>query len=368
MHIGSQPRSLAARRTGRHLEPPRRRVALAAMTLVALAGACGGSTPAPPASDVAASGTLAPATTSPAPRATPLAPTTPVLPPGVTLVTTLHFRPSGIIAVGDEIWAEDHAQTGSFYAFEPETGDVLATIPAGRPCDLAYGYDRLWLIDLDAGSVLVVDPTTRQVVDTIDGDFEFACGPQVGGGAVWFAANPGFARLDAKSGTFAITETGDGTFPAAGVTPSGKSIWGVVYGTAELVKIALRTGKVQLRIAPPGGETEEEPAIVAFDSLWIGNAAAHRVHRADAETGKVSAEIETLPPSRFVATDDGLWYSSYQWGAIGRIDPATNKVVFSATLGGNINGITAGKDAIWAVDTASGKLYRIDPAATGIYE
>jgi streptogramin lyase len=283
-------------------------------------------------------------------------------------VTTLDFRPSGILFVGDEIWAEDHAQTGKFYAIEPDTGEVLAAIPARRPCDLAFGDDRLWLVDLGAGSVIVVDPATRQVVDTIGGDFEDACGPQVAGGAVWFAANPGFARLDPKSGTFAITETGDGTFPAAGVTPTGKSIWGVVYSTAELVKIAIRTGKVQLRISPPGGVTEEEPAIVAFESLWIGNAAAHRVHRADAETGKVTAEIETLPPSRFVATDDGLWYSSYLWGAVGRIDPATNKVVFSATLGGNINGLTAGRDAIWAVDTKSGKLYRIDQDASGIYD
>ena len=51
-----------------------------------------------------------------------------------------------------------------------------------------------------------------------------------------------------------------------------------------------------------------------------------------------------------------------------RIDPATNEVVFHVRLGGNLNGITEGFGGIWVADTASGILYRIDAAASGVYD
>jgi streptogramin lyase len=49
-----------------------------------------------------------------------------------------------------------------------------------------------------------------------------------------------------------------------------------------------------------------------------------------------------------------------------RIDPETNEVEFRAELGGNINGITEGLGGIWVTDTGQGRIYKIDPEATGV--
>lgn len=89
-------------------------------------------------------------------------------------MTTLGFRPSGIVAVGDEIWAEDHAATNQFYVCDPKAYEVVATFPASRPCDLVAGYDRVWTVDLDAGTHGLDlgrrHPFRQAVSDRSDGD------------------------------------------------------------------------------------------------------------------------------------------------------------------------------------------------------
>jgi streptogramin lyase len=86
------------------------------------------------------------------------------------------------------------------------------------------------------------------------------------------------------------------------------------------------------------------------------------------QPGRLEAEIEASRPTRFLATADSLWLTSYPEGVVERIDPGTNEVVFHARLGGNLNGITEGDGAIWVGDTALGKLFRVDPAATGTFD
>jgi streptogramin lyase len=53
---------------------------------------------------------------------------------------------------------------------------------------------------------------------------------------------------------------------------------------------------------------------------------------------------------------------------VARIDVATNEVAYQARLGGSPNGLTEGFGSIWVSDTANGRLYRIDPEATGVSE
>jgi hypothetical protein len=58
--------------------------------------------------------------------------------------------------------------------------------------------------------------------------------------------------------------------------------------------------------------------------------------------------------------------TSFDEGVVERIDPKTNEVAFRAQLGGNLNGITEGFGGIWVTDTGQGRIYQIDPAATGV--
>ena len=61
-----------------------------------------------------------------------------------------------------------------------------------------------------------------------------------------------------------------------------------------------------------------------------------------------------------------MWLTSYPNGVIERIDPTSNQVVFRTKPGGTLNGITEGYGSIWVAETGTGRLYRVDPAATGL--
>ena len=328
--------------------------ALLAFTLAGCGAASGTGGP-------ATSGTTSPAVATTAPRASATPAPAPTLPPGATEMVDTDFRASGILAAGDYIWAEDHASTQKVYAFDPETGKVAGTVDLGRPCDLVAVGDEVWAVDLDAGKIVAIDPATFEIVGEVGGMVN-PCGPQLVDGAIWLAADPGIGRIDPEARTLTVTDLGGGTFPGAG-TP----LWAAMFGTGTLHRIDTKSGKSVLEIEPPGGPSELLWLTVAFDSLWASNETGG-IFRMDPKTGAIENEIDMANPSRLLATTDAIWFTSYPTGVVGRIDPATNEVVYKVQLGGNPNGITEGFGSIWVSDTANGRLFRIDPGAAGINE
>jgi streptogramin lyase len=302
-------------------------------------------------------GTATPPAATPTTQATSAAP--PTRPPGVTAIIDTDFQASGILAAGDLLWAEDHASTQKVYALDPETGEVAGTVDLGRPCDLVAVGDEVWAVDLGAGKIVAIDPATFEIVGEVGGMVN-PCGPQFVDGSIWLAADPGIGRIDPEAKTLAVTDLGGGTFPGAG-TP----LWAAEFGLGTLHRIDTRSGKSILEIEPPGGPAELIWLTVAFDSLWASNERGG-IFRLDPVTGAIETEIDMANPSRVLATTAGIWFTSYLSGLVGRIDPATNEVVYQAHLGGNVNGITEGFGSIWVSDTASGRLLRIDPVASGI--
>jgi streptogramin lyase len=272
----------------------------------------------------------------------------------------LASRPSGILAAGDVIWAEDHAQTNRVYAIDPETGKTLAAINVTRPCDLAATPGSVWVADLDGDRLIRIDVTTRKADGEVPG-LRGPCGPQVSAGVIWLAVDDGLARVDPKTGKVATTKLGGGAFPGA-----GEPLWAAKYESGELLRVDPKTGEVKRTIPPPGGAVEGPPVAVGFQALWFGNGSNRRVYRLDPVSGAVKAEIATSMPARLMVTAESVWLTSYNEGVVERIDPATDTVVYRARLGGNINGITEGFGSVWVSDTGRGRLYRLDPAATGV--
>lgn len=293
----------------------------------------------------------------------------PSLPGGVTDVFELDFRPSGIVATADAIWAEDHAQTNRVYSLDPMTGKTTAEVTVRRPCDVVAAFDRVWIADLDAGQLLGVDPSTSHIENRVRG-LKWPCGVQAVDGAIWLAVDDGLARVDPQSGQKTIVKLADGAFPG-----SGTPLWAVLYHSGKLVRVDTESNTVRLTVPPPPNRpTEAAVPANGFGSLWVAGATS--VYRLDPQTGKVQAEIPTAlesssapgtpaPPSRFLVTPSGVWLTSYEAGAVERIDPSKNEVVYGAKLGLNPNGITQGFGAIWVADTGEGRLYRLDPTATG---
>jgi DNA-binding beta-propeller fold protein YncE len=269
-------------------------------------------------------------------------------------------RPSGIAIADGLIWAEDHAATNRVYAIDPETGALVATIAVGRPCDIAWLDRRIWVADLDAGNLLWIDPKTRSVAGKVAG-LHHPCGVQAISGAIWLAVDDGIARVDPVTGAARITSLTDGAaFPG-----SGQPLWAASFGSGDLVRIDPSSGKATLAVAHPGGGAEGPALAVGFDAVWVG-AAQDRVFRLDPESGAVEAEISASQPARFLATGSGLWLTSYERGVVERIDPTSNAVVFRSRFNGSINGIADGLGGIWVSDTTNGRLYLLDPNATGV--
>jgi streptogramin lyase len=283
----------------------------------------------------------------------------------------LDFKPSGIVATADAIWAEDHAQTNRVYSIDPMTGKTTAEVTVRRPCDVIAAFDRVWIADLDAGQLLAVDPSTNHIEERVRG-LNRPCGVQAVDGAIWLAVDDGLARVDPQSGHKTIVKLAGAAFPGPG-TP----LWAVLYKSGKLVRVDTESNTVRLTVPPPPKRPTEAPApvpVIGFGSLWVGGATS--VYRLDPQTGKVQAEIPTAlessiapgtpaAPSRFLVTQSGVWLTSYESGAVERIDPSTNTVVYRAELGLNPNGIAQGFGAIWVADTGEGRLYRLDPTATG---
>jgi virginiamycin B lyase len=220
--------------------------------------------------------------------------------------------------------------------------------------------DRIWVADLEAGQMVWIDRKTRTIGGAI-GDLRGPCGVQAIDGALWVAVDDGIARIDPATGKATVTTLdGGAAFPGAGLP-----LWAATYRSGDLLRIDPHSGDVTLTVPHPGGGAEGPALALGFDSLWVGGA-LDSVYRLDPTTGKVWAKIQTSPPARLLATADGLWVTSYNGGTIERIDPATNMVVYRAQLHGSINGITEGPGGIWVSDTSNGRLFLIDPSATGV--
>jgi streptogramin lyase len=319
-------------------------------------GACAGV--ASSASPLTGSPTAPPASPSASIQATREPSAKPTLPPGVSGVFELAIRPSGIVATDEVIWAEDHAQSQAIYAIDPKTGATLTTIEVRRPCDVIAAFDRIWVADLEGGSLLSIDPTTK-AVETVASGLHGPCGVQAVDGAIWLAVDEGLARVDPKTAKVSIENLGGATFPGTGMP-----LWAAYYDSGDLVRVDTASGTISQTVKHPAGSTEGPPVAAGHGILWVGG--SDRLYRLDPSTGKVEGDIPTALPTRLLVTADAVWLTSYPQGVVERIDPRTNEVVFRAKLGGNMNGITQGFGAIWVTDTSVGLLYRLDPGATGI--
>jgi YVTN family beta-propeller protein len=104
-------------------------------------------------------------------------------------------------------------------------------------------------------------------------------------------------------------------------------------------------------------------------SVWVANAKAHTVSRVDPATNKVVATIQLDGQVNAVTVSPGaVWATNFADSGVVRIDPQTNKVV--ATIPNQLgpSDVSFGSGAMWVAnraDTAHG-LTRIDPATNQV--
>lgn len=119
-----------------------------------------------------------------------------------------------------------------------------------------------------------------------------------------------------------------------------------------------------------GAQGDERPSVlgaVGFGSLWVSDFDLDEVRRYDAETGELTATIETTKPSGLVATDDAIWVADHRTGSVSRIDPEADQVVSRIEVGpegtSGPDRLFWSHDLVWAGIPNSGSVVAVDPSA-----
>jgi hypothetical protein len=137
-----------------------------------------------------------------------------------------------------------------------------------------------------------------------------------------------------------------------------------------------------LSVSVPGAPVG---AGLGFGSFWVRTGSGYDLYRIEAATGQITADIPGLPQAPFGFSQDveagerALWASNINAGSVSRIDPATNRVVATipvwptnicgpepSTSCSSPMGIAFTPGAVWVVLHHEWKVVRIDPATNTV--
>src|SRR6202035_3221743 len=110
--------------------------------------------------------------------------------------------------------------------------------------------------------------------------------------------------------------------------------------------------------------------IAAGESVWVSNKPKNSVAHIDPKTNKVadSITVGSKPCSGLAIGFDSLWVPNCGDQTLSRVDLKTGGVAATipCTIGNTEGSIAAGAGSIWIVTDSKGTLARIDPATNGI--
>ena len=240
------------------------------------------------------------------------------LTPDATIATA--FQP-GAVASDDAVWVPGR-ETGTVTRIETKGNTVGTPIAVGlEPCaSLVLAFDSLWVP---------------------------LCGEK------------GIARVDLKEPKVTATVALQVASGAGRIASSVGSIWAVTDRKGVLSRIDPDTNAPVAEVYVPGGAA----AVAAgTDALWITSEGGGRLTRVSPHNHEVIEEIAVGPkPVRLAVGEGGIWILNGD-GTVTRVDPDTNKVVATISLGGAMRDgdIAAGAGSVWVSATGS-PIVRIDP-------
>ena len=159
---------------------------------------------------------------------------------------------------------------------------------------------------------------------------------------------------------------------------SGKdALYGLDLEGGLLATIDPRTGAILGRAAIAGLKPSQVAPAVGYGSIWASDSDGTSVLRIDPRAPGAQARIalpnptaeENQPQSAagVAVTKNGIWAAYGTPQRIARIDPTTNRVVFSRKLEGATRFaaslLTSDGEKLWAVQRDAQRLWRIDPAS-----
>lgn len=276
---------------------------------------------------------------------------------------------------------------------DPQSKATLAKITlVGRPKELAVGLGAVWVIesvDDTHSNILRIDQTINRVITSIPITYGAATSITTGNDNIWVGvAEPVEKKKDAKD-----SETSQQTGGVARIDPASNQV--IQYVKTEAVASGLAVfqdtlwvlerastysyfdridlNSMEITSIPQAAPTEDYVhnfghLAVNGTGIWATSAEsnARYLFHVNPEDGKVDTNIEISTEegdyaTGVVATDDGIWASTYN-GKIVKIDPTTRAVVLTMTAGAQLSDIFLSGNDVWAVSRYNALLYAVNTA------
>lgn len=178
---------------------------------------------------------------------------------------------------------------------------------------------------------------------------------------VWISNYPknSVTRIDPIANKIVETIT-VGKNPCSGLAAGLGALWVPNCGDKTVTRLNLKNGTVEATL-PYGVPASEGGLATGAGSLWMMIDKNGTLGRIDPATNKVVAEIHVAPGSYAVAFGEGaVWVTSTEKNLVTRVNPRTNVIEATIPVGPGPRFLNTGEGAVWTINQGDGSVTRID--------
>jgi DNA-binding SARP family transcriptional activator/ABC-type transport system substrate-binding protein/streptogramin lyase len=262
--------------------------------------------------------------------------------------------------------AEALAEPDSDVFLDASSGELVRATPVRDTVRVAYGEGALWSVS-STGELTRIDPATGKEVSRVGLGIRPA-GLAVGEGSVWVTdrGSPTLLRIDPTvndvDGTFALPTEGVVTDQTGEVAVGAGSVWvghGAFNPGAWVERLDPERARVQKRFPVLAGDVDH----LAFGegALWVASTPSGELRKIDPHTERPVFTRQLQAQLCCVAAGGGYaWAASNPEGVVWKV--ATNgSVLPTIELGAPVRDLTYADGALWAALGDEGTVVRVDP-------
>ena len=247
----------------------------------------------------------------------------------------------------------------------PTEGLIAEIEVLGGPDWLAVDEHGVWAKD-DNGSVVLIDPATNAIVDTVDVDVggELCQGLGAGDGSVWACSGPDVARIDASHPELLSVIPVGKTYTQGNLGVAEGQVWMLIGDGSTMHGYLTDTQDLWSRFALPVRGTD---LAVGEAGLWVISTVDDVVIHVDMATGDVLDEIDVQAPVDIVV-DSGVWIGTQTESV--RVDVASGTIDLRVPVGTGDDGsiaTTPGEVWVQSIDPLMTRIDRVSGAVIDTY-
>jgi YVTN family beta-propeller protein len=287
----------------------------------------------------------------------------------------------------------------SVAVIDPRASAVVAEVPVGgTPAGIAVGEGAVWVGNSEERTLLRIEPKSRKVVKRIG----LGVKPWrivVAAGAVWVASYDAKALLrvdpvyNEVTGRIDVSRAGSGVgggdlLPPVAIAAGEGAIW-IVHAALQSQCYAIDCGGMVSRVSTRARAVVrriqvDSPNGIAFGdrAVWALNGpgrlgARGALSRIDPKTNAVVWTTRMPPVGRLIAPiglafgEGAVWVMKYRIrmsdGALFEFDPSTGQLGSVLRIADNPWGIAVAEGAVWVL-TRNGTVVRVHPATSSVVD